>query len=261
MIIKHECNEITSNQTLETLVATISEVNTMICDLINVTKSLTRFSEGKYDDDDLLDILEESSLGFSPNFTKFASDSSSKISSLNRCTRLLIDQNVYNENGEVSEKVLGAISLFNRDIEQIVRSGAAPSISEVEKIKSFVSKMIGNLAYFLKFEFKIDDTLKSAEDGEMIVDAAVSEYCDSADEPVVDWCNSILDVLKVYKPKLEVFDEHPELEEPFATIMGPFLTDGISEDLTIDIVNDVISGKISPQDIWGILNPNMVEEV
>lgn len=260
MIVKHNCNEITSCQTLETLTNMVDEVYSMINDLVGVVKSLNRFIDDKIDDDDLLDILEEAQISSYANFNKFALDSSSNISSLNRSVRTMIDVKVYDANGDVEKEVPGLISTFNKEISQIVYSGAAPSISEIEKMRTFLSKMIGALAYFLKFEFNLDKSIETSETDDMIVDAVISEYCDRIDESVLDWCNTIMEVLKVYRPRLEVFDEHPELEEQFDVIMGPYLTDGMSEDLTLDIVNDVIAGKISPQDVWGILNPDLVDE-
>ena len=101
------------------------------------------------------------------------------------------------------------------------------------------------MVYFVLQDFEIEDTLEGiASGGEYSIDEVFDGYLKANSLSVEEFAETFNQYYQTYKFKLEVFDEHPELEEAFEKVVGPdynLIPEGI---LTVELVEQIINGEI-----------------
>ena len=100
------------------------------------------------------------------------------------------------------------------------------SEDEINKLTTCVNGILGHLSMFIYYEFNLDETLQTLEDGtELIVDINIYQYCESQSRDLKDLILYVRNIRDSYRPSLPIFEEHPEYENVFYDIAGPFVQD------------------------------------
>lgn len=151
-----------------------------------------------------------------------------------------------------------AVSNFNK-VKQIAFTNASIALPfEVDEHEEFVNlcrQTLGNTAYMLLIFLDLAEIKKhiiNKEDYD--IPSCLIQYLKSRgnidDQVVLAYCDKIIDVARSYRPVMPLFDEYPELEDPFFEAMGSAsmdLTD-IEDFVTIEDIKAIINGE-EPDDI------------
>ena len=234
MIIKHEANTLVSllsnAQILETFADTYSLLNTMLV----AKDEIELFNAGEVDEDELLDVLDECN-----SFNFKALD---------------------NFKGAFSSMDVAVNKYFSRTL--VTAKFALDSCRQVSKLGSVacqaykdycanLQRSIAGFSNFLVNEFGISLLLEVAAKGgtELPIDEIVKMYTDANGISVTQLAERINKIAEDNKMKLDIFDEYPELELEFEKVMGPFVNLVDGSNLTIELVNDAIAGKYTPEEV------------
>ena len=111
----------------------------------------------------------------------------------------------------------------------------------------------------LRYEFDLNSAMTSYLEHsnnkeEMDVDVVFEQYCARYNLDIIDTIKSIIAINSVYKATLPIFEENPELEEPFEQVMGPYLADVDPDALTLEIVRGILSGNIIPSEVYKLMH-------
>ena len=140
-------------------------------------------------------------------------------------------------------------------MQKIVADCSGVTDFQAEKLNESAYEMAGFCLYFLKFEFgiaQLSDELETKELSECAVNAIMDKYCDLQQIPLETEVTTIMEASKIFKAALPLFDDYPDLEEPFSKIMGPYISDIDYDSITIEMVQNVIEGKIKPEDVYAV---------
>lgn len=163
-----------------------------------------------------------------------------------------------------SEEGTGLIDVYNQYLDQVVTPWAGLTEDEVAEIERVSKELAGQLSYVLRYEFSLDTTLDSYNENNenpdlAEVDEVFKNYCLKNNLNLMDSVNEIINICRIYKPTLPIFDEYPELEELFDAKVGPYWSDVDPEQLTLQIVLGVVNGDINPIDLSKIMNAGEAE--
>lgn len=121
-------------------------------------------------------------------------------------------------------------------------------MNELNEILSLLKRLSGHLGVFILRQYGLDDL-----NGEL--EFSVETFKGNSrmtDEDLVNLCNVIKEKIKEYRPRIETFDEYPELEEQFMEKVGPWFYD--VDYIAYQDVIDVINEKLHPDDLKAKLN-------
>lgn len=178
--------------------------------------------------DSLLELLEDSVVLDTTPLDLFVMYNYSRWGSLNKYLR---DTIYY-------------IKTYNALLEKYVQRWTRPTQEDLVKMKSYCESVLSNLLFIIYFEFDMGSVFEEVS-GRYYIDEIYNKFCNQFGLDPEENSKAIEDLKKVFKIHLAIFDEYPELEEPFSVIMGPNLVDIDEEKLTLDIVTKVISGELS----------------
>lgn len=128
---------------------------------------------------------------------------------------------------------------------------------EMDNLKELVrlcKSSYGHIALFLVRQFEMESlTVENFND---VVEFSLENGCRdlgiSTATAVIDLRGLLLEKVSEYKPRIEIFDEYPELEDKFFNKVGNEFYD--LEYLTYDDVMDVIEERLDPEDLKRKLN-------
>lgn len=230
MVKKHEKFSVVYDVPTEKYLEFFTDSTKVINALVELDEIFDEFIEGNSDVDDVFDALDE--LVLSCNSIYFVAASFSSVNE---------SRNKYLRN--TSE----VLEVFNDNVTQITSVGRYPTEADIEILKKELYEVVGGLTYFLMYDYEIFDTLAEIEAGEVnyTIDEVFDGYLKVNCLSVQEFTNVFVEYFKKYKFKLEIFDEHPELEEEFEKIVGPDYNLIPEGTLTIEVVQQIIAGTLS----------------
>ena len=187
--------------------------------------------------DELLEIIEAAEV---QNFNAI-------IKFYNHCYSTWDSLNAYIKN------TLVTIKEFNLIVKKYSSSWTCPSYRDLSTLSSYAKDVIQNLLFIVYFEFDMESVNCQETDGRFYIDEIYDKFCKHYGLDPEEYTKSINDLKSIYKIKLSFFDEYPELEEPFETMMGPKMINIDEDKLTLEIVKQVLSGELTDQQAYEIL--------
>ena len=232
---KHESSALISKATDELLVNFFAESMEIIADCKYLVKSIDDKRSGELDEDDLLDAIDTPLLVNISNVTMFRSCCFSIYNGINYYMKTIVE---YVKNIQENLARFNSLGVYlTEEWEELLRSEA--------------STVIGGLSHVLWYEFGVGDYYDSYNAGneDPEVDEIFYTYCDSRGLKLITEAESIADNRKAFKFKLNFFDQYPEHEDLFESLMGPYVV-GVDENvLTIEMVLKLENGDITPAEL------------
>ena len=248
MVKKHEYNTLIKSFSAEELIELYGETRRLLANCVEIVHGVSALRDGEIDDVDLMDLLEDNpiSVNLLKDYMKYSCSNSAAVN------RALIDhfEEVYKDESGTTYSRFGELQTL---MQKIVTDCSGVTDTQAEKLNESAFEMAGFCLYFLKFEFDIaqlSDDLETKTLGECIVNAITDKYCDLQQIPLETEVTTIMEASKIFKAALPLFDDYPDLEEPFSKIMGPYISDLDYDSITIEMVQSVIEGKIKPEDVY-----------
>lgn len=234
MIKKHENNTTIRDISERELIDLVAQSFKVINNSKEILQALQDTADGVIDEDDELEILETCTIEDIKAILLFKSISASVYNSVNYYISELYDVIVKN----------------NSNIEMICDAGVYVTDEWAEILKSENERIIGGLCYILWYEFGVDDYWNSLENSDTCIDVVLKGYFDSRNIPVATGMETLKALREQYKFKLLIFDEYPEKEDDFLKAMGPFIGGLDSTRLTVEYIDMVISGEMTPEELY-----------
>ena len=240
MIIKHESNNTIRDLSENELIDFVDQAMKVIRNSKEILDALQQTADGDIDEDDELDLLESCHADDIKSLIVFKNTAASVYNSINYYVESLCDVILNN----------------NRNIDEIVDSGVYVTDEWAEILKKENERIIGGLCYVLWYEFNVDSYYNTINDASPEIDQVLKGYFDTNNIDVASGIEALRADKETYKFKLMVFDEYPEKEDDFLRLMGPDIGGIDPEALTIELVNKVLSGDMTPQELCDTIKLN-----
>lgn len=239
MLVNHEIQTVVNSMRKDELNACFAEAYTVVNQLIEIRSALERWHQGEDDEDELFDNLDTYSYFAYGNLQHFSDWAVSKDVILNKYLM----------------RVMSSFDVVQKNVHIISESGVVPTQEEYESLRNGLYRVISGILYFIIYEFSLRDTVLAARDSDDVpVDEVLSHYCASKGKDLIDFVVSVCELGDKYKFKLDFFDDYPDKEADFEKMMGPSIV-GIDESaLTLDLVNAVIEGRLTPSELLEVMN-------
>lgn len=219
--------------------AVIQFFSLMVKDFRNLKSlynDLESFEQGQLDDDEILETIDATLF---VSVSKFVS-----LAKLRICANESL--NIY------FGRVANTFADLDECRKKIADTYCAPDKEEASQLKDLTYKVLAGFCFIIGNEFGCFDTVTSSQDGEPVIDEVVyhhySKFAIAKEqryEMCVTFAKEINDAAAIFKIKLDVFDEAPEKEEMFLRIVGPDIGAIDETLLTMQMVDDVIEGKLN----------------
>lgn len=237
-VINHKTNTMISNIKKEDLVAFFVEARASIDVLLGMREAFDRFDDGSIDDEELYEIVSGSSIE-SFYMEVYRMSSCAQLPSINRyAASLRVVINEYNKK----------VSFFQSKFLYLEES-------DIATFKNLSYEILSGLLFILFYDFGISEVLESDN-----IDEIYDLYCKTYEIQPKDDAVDVANLVKAYKFKLDIFDEYPEYEEAFDTIIGPYRLEINEENLTIDLVVKLINGELSVSELIKMI-PSSADEM
>ena len=244
---EHKYNSLLKQFNVHELVDFVTELQDAMYNSANVLVLIKKLDSAESDEFTFMEELELLSI---PNFKLtyvYAACSCSEYPPISRCLRKIV--------GYAND---GLVQKYNQIISDIVDAWAGMTQAEHDALEKVTRELVSLYSFVLRYEFDLDAALESynncnKNENQMDIDYPFEQYCKKFNLPLIDSIEKIILISQHYKPVLPVFDDYPELEEPFEQIMGPYITDIDPEQLSLDIVKNVINGSIKPVDVYALM--------
>lgn len=122
-------------------------------------------------------------------------------------------------------------------------------MKDLERVLRLLKSSYGHLALFLVRQFEMEEL--TVENFKNTVEFSLENACKDLGfidaESVLTLRGFLSDKVREYKPKIEIFDEYPELEDRFFEKVGQEFYD--LDYLTYDDVINIIEEKLDPDDL------------
>lgn len=263
MLLKHEIRsgaKIAPDK-IENLAISVVNNLQVGTDLLDAIKS---YQEDETDGDDLLDAMEDSVFEISKELLTFSVEMASTNDAVNRVMRTLTGSfvaspvaqlDVFGGGGEKPVEDVGLLSRINKLTQTYVVAGAEPTGENLSAFKKMVEELVHYLAYLLLYEFHLlDDEYALDEGREPEVDVAINAYLESYEVELKNLVAMVGTAYASCRATMPIFDEYPELEEPFMEVVGPYEVDIVMERLTKEIIDGVLSGQIVPSALYDLFH-------
>lgn len=123
-------------------------------------------------------------------------------------------------------------------------------INELNEVHKLAKIVVGNLGIFILRQYEFEDAIAGGKMEFSLEMYLKNNNMDS--DALVNMYNAIKTKVDTYRPTIEIFDEHPELEEAFMEKVGPWFYD--INYMEYQDVLDVINEKLDPEDLKVKLN-------
>lgn len=241
MLIKHETQTTVYAMRNDELLQCFMEAWSMTQQLMEIDRAFKQYEDEEIDDEELFDVLEDSGY-FS--YSTFGTFCDCVVSKSHVTVKYLLRVHVRLKN-------------LVKNLRLIMDYECPPTKEECSVVRDELYDVIGGLLYFLVTEFKLTDVLADvlAQKEDLAVDEIYSMYCATTVSDPADFAHQVYELSQEYKYHLDFFDDYPEKEEAFEAVMGPYIV-GIDEGcLTLELVDGVIAGTITPGELLSIVNP------
>ena len=262
MFLRHEIRsgaKITPEK-IENFVANAIDSLQTGTDLLATIKS---YQDDEADGDDLLTAMEDSTFDVANEFMTFSIEMASTNDAVNRVMRTLtggfatgaIAQMDVFGGGQAQPEDLGLFKQVNRLTQSYVIAGAEPTGENLAAYRKAVEELVHYLAYLLLYEFHLLENEYTLDEGrEPDVDVAIKAYMEVYEVELKDLVAMVGTAYSSCRSTMPIFDEYPELEEPFMEVVGPYAVDIVMERLTKEIIDDVLSGQIVPAALYDLFH-------
>ena len=228
---EHHYSSIIRQFSTHDLVQLVYELHNALLTCVNTEQQIKKLKKEEIDAFDFMSEIEMLTITDFNTIIEYTNGVCSDYSSISRCLRNAIGFNAW----------------------------AGATDEELQALEEYTTELAGIFSHVLRYEFDLNGALKSYLDHdknkeEMDIDVVFEQYCSKYNLDVIKTIESIIAINSVYKATLPIFDDYPELEEPFEAIMGPYLADIDPDALTMDIVKGVISGDIMPSQVYGLMH-------
>lgn len=248
MIKKHEYNTLLKAFTVDQLVELFDETLQLFKGCVAIVQGVSSMRDGEIDSFDLMDLIEDTSLQI-----KLLDEYATYNCSINPAMcRGLIDHfsKVYKDD---TGKTYSRFSRLKDLISEIVMECAGVDEEQADLLNEYAYELAGFCAFFLKFEFDVEELsceMEKMSVNNCTINAITDKYCDLHQIDLEEMVTLVMQSSELFKPVLPLFDNYPELEEPFSKIMGPYLSGVDYELITIEMVKEVVDGKILPEEFY-----------
>ena len=201
---------------------------------------LTDYKAGNIDEDDIPDEFDQ---------VHFVSvDGCTRFSKLRICAQDTV--NVYF--GRFSK----TFAELSDSVQKISRSYCAPDEAKTDELLDQLYKVIAGFCFLFGNEFHCFDTVISKELDDQEYDEIMYNYFTkfSIDDKkrcakCMEFAEQVSKDAETFRIKLDVFDAAPEKEESFCNIVGPDICAIDESLLTMKMVDDVINGKMTTDEL------------
>lgn len=249
MIKKHEINTVIGHPALSDLEYYLSEAMSVCNQLVALLTAVNEFYEDQ-DDDALLDEIDTAAVMQYNGIHIFYDCRLSTCSAIN--------------------KYLGKTLVLMDKLHEMLEKFSLTSMTPVDDdgedglkcFKAVIQRCIAGLTHFMCYEFDLFSYVDDFTNGNEKPDIDEVYHGVTAKSNNIDAKTKAIELCSLalkFKQKLEIFDEFPDKEAPFEKIMGPFAAELNEENLTVDLVDKVIDGVLSPQELLDITNPEDVD--
>lgn len=242
MVQQHEINSIIARFKVDDLVEFMSESIDAIRRCRHLLDEISNYQNGDLDEDELLDELDSFQLS-----TTLIARCSSGFFSVNAGINHYL------------RKTVSSISSLVYLINMITESGCYPTDAEIDKMITKATDVVAGLSYILVYEFKMDETIATEDDP--VEDEVVFSYRRRLNKGAIEVVKPIVETALKFKIKLEFFDAYPDLEEPFEAFMGPYISSIDQEKLSLELVNQLVSGEITADELFELVKQDELEEI
>lgn len=231
---KHQVSSFAGNVSRDLIVDAFGEAMTLTRDCRRIYTSLNEFKEKNIDEFDLMDEIEA--------YASF------DIASLSRyCGCMCSKKIIVNK---YMERVLQLYSAAEENLRKALDVSFCISDEELDAVIAQLYGVIAGTGFFCLVEFDVFDLLQ--EDGSVCLDSVdeiLVSYSQTTMMPIPDLVEELLSLASEFKPRFDIFDSYPELEDEFQKIMGPNIIGVNDEYLTIELVQQVINGNMTPEEL------------
>lgn len=233
-IVKHATSNLIRSLTTQELVAVFDETTTLLNNSVIIDKALADYQDGAIDGDELLDAFEDYGNAFRvEHLNTFSKAYCSSVDELNKYL----------------EKTMTKVVTLEHGIRVVKETYCEPDEEETKALRDTLYAVISGLSFFLYHEFALQMIIDSANAGALELDEIVFSYCGENNKDAEKVASTIAEYVKQYKMSLEIFDEYPEKEIEFEKIMGPYVVGVAEERLTLELVDKVLTGVITPEEL------------
>lgn len=234
MIIKHEGNNVIKQVGESDYIEFFDCAAKLIKNSLAILQVLEDRRNDEIDEDDEIELLEELIVKDVNPLYNFANNRLSKCVSINHYL----------------DDLCCVATKNNENVALITDSGVYVTEEWAQLLTEENEKLIGGLCHVLWFEFQLAlswDCL--LEKKEIVIDQIPKGYWDSKSMDAEKELQYFAALRDKYKFQLLVFDEFPEKEEEFLKLMGPDLCAVDDTLLTVELVDQLLNGSITPKEL------------
>ena len=245
---EHTYNSILKQFSTHDLVQLVYELHNSLITCVSTECQIKKFKHEEIDAFDFMSEIEMLTISNFDTIIEYTNVACSEYSSISRCLRNAIG---FSEDGFIYR--------YNEVINDVVDAWAGPTDEELTALEKYTTELAGIFSHVIRYEFDLNSAMTSYLEHsnnkeEMDVDVVFEQYCARYNLDIIDTIKSIIAINSVYKATLPIFEENPELEEPFEQVMGPYLADVDPDALTLEIVRGILSGKIVPSEVYKLMH-------
>lgn len=245
MIKKHEINTAIGHPALTDLEGFLSEALSVTDQIVALLGAIEEFEQSG-DDDDFLDAIDTASVMYLNGLRIFEQCRLSVCPAINKyLARTIL----------TFDELMKLLDTYSTAAMTPVDDNGADGL---QTFKELTKKVVAGMTYFICYEFGLFEFVDNYTDGEEDVDidevyhlVTSKSSRINAGEKAAELCALALK----YKQRLDIFDEYPEKEQEFERVMGPFAVELSEGSLTVELIDQVIHGDLTPQELLAIVNP------
>ena len=202
--------------------------------LRNVLDVIQEAKAGELDEWSEIDAYEESMIENTTGISWVQQCRFSKYSSINYCYGTLVNR----------------IRAYNEKLKDFLALGIYANDAWRDSLCKLAKNILGIIMYILWFDYGIETTAEECcSSDEIEIDIALSSYCDAKGIDKLSFIEELIEYRAEYKYSFSIFEDYPELEESFISMMGPYLGGVDDSKLTVEQVQSVCSGKKTPEEL------------
>lgn len=229
MVVNHKINKAIASIKKEHLTGFFDESRNSIEILTGLRDAFEAYEEGSMDSEDLYEVVCSSEIqafyaeiyyltasSFIPSISRHAMTLCEQIKQYNEKVKYFNDNFLYLEDGDITT------------------------------FRNYTYSILAGLLFIIYYDFHLDDVFAGSDD----IDEIYDYYCKQNDLDPVSDATDVNNLRKAYKLKIDIFDEYPEYENAYDSLVGPYRFDIDEDQLTIDHVKRLIAGEI---DVFGLI--------
>lgn len=250
MIKSHEINTIIGHPSLSDLEGFLSEAISLTDQMVSLLNAVKEFETNR-DDDLLLDEIDTAAVFQFTGLSIFSDCHLSTCISINRYLgKTLVDLTSLRE----------MLNKYSMTAMTPVDDNEPDGLHNFEAL---IKKCIAGVTHFICYEFNLYDYVQQATSDSGNADIDEVYYSVINKSGFMDALTKAVELCALslkFKQKLEIFDQYPEKERIFEQLMGPYAAEMNEANLTIELVDALLDGKITPDQLLSATNPELDDD-